>query len=133
MLRFTRVLTILTALILTGHLTACSQTDSTRCFTIEEQRIIVKKIVKGQECIQIHNHLVKELEYQDSIIRNNEAIVGELEAQKELLALAYSNEKESREAAEKKLMKSNRRLRTWRNLTGIVGVSGIAAYLLKGM
>lgn len=118
---------------MTGHLTACSQTDSTRCFTIEEQRIIVKKIVKGQECIQIHNHLVKELEYQDSIIRNNEAIVGELEAQKELLALAYSNEKESREAAEKKLMKSNRRLRTWRNLTGIVGVSGIAAYLLKGM
>lgn len=116
---------------LIGLSTAYSQTDSVKCFTIEEQRIIVKKILQGKECMMIQKHQVKELEYQDSIIRNDERIMSELENQKELLNLAYSNEKESREQAEKRLNSAVRRARTWRTCTLLVGASGIIAYVLK--
>lgn len=116
---------------LIGLSTVYSQTDSVKCFTIEEQRIIVKKILQAKECLAIQKHQVKELQYKDSIISNDKRIIGELEAKNEITLLAYSNEKKQRETTEKALVKSNRQRNRWRTLTGIVGASGIIAYFLK--
>lgn len=112
--------------------------DTLSCYTeyevdkITRQSIRVKELDTALKIERVLNsNLLKQIDKYEAIQIKDSLINQELIAKSELLGTAYNEEKKSRETAEKKLTKSNRQVRMWRTLTGIVGAAGITVYFLK--
>lgn len=121
-----------------GQIFLTYQNDTVSCYTEFELNQIAKLPIRVKELdsllkieTQISNNLIEQVDRLESVVIKDSLIKYELEAKNELTLLAYSNEKKQRETTEKALAKSNRQRNRWRNLTGLVGVSGIIAYVLK--
>ncbi len=141
MLKSIMLLTALTLLVRIpsyGQIFLVHKTDTVSCYTnFEVDKIAKQSIrVKEQDSLlkietALNNNLIQQVDKLETVIAKDSLIKNELEAKNEITLLAYSNEKKQRETTEKALAKSNRQRNRWRTLTGIVGASGIVAYILK--
>jgi len=113
------------------HSTLYSQNDSLYCLTVKQQNDNIAKLIERIELKKENAILLRDIKSKDSTVADQKAIIYELKASNELILLAYQNEKKASETAEKQLKRADRRARTWRNVSIIVGASGIVAYILK--
>ncbi len=128
---FSKKFLILLSLSLIAPLIASSQNDSLKCFTVKEQRIIVKKLIQLKECDRIREEMNDQIILQDSIIKVQDELIDEEREKFELADIIYNQEREKRQEAEKEASKQKRRVKFWRISTiTSIGIGGIL-YILK--
>ena len=121
----------LTGMILMWHLTAYSQTDSLKCFTIDEQRVIVKKLLERKECQEVLKLRTQEISVLDSIILFKDGIIKEEREKFDLADYSYKKEKEKVADLEQDLVKEVNKKRFWRfsTMLSIIGAGVIYIFL----
>ena len=113
------------------HLTAYSQTDSLKCFTIDEQRVIVKKLLERKECQEVLKLRTQEISVLDSIILFKDGIIKEEREKFDLADYSYKKEKEKVADLEQDLVKEVNKKRFWRFSTMLsIIVAGVTYIFL---
>lgn len=118
-------------LIVIPRLTLYCQTDSVRCFTIEQQNEIITKLVHRLELIKENGRLSRIIQKRDSTINSLNGTISDLNVQIDLTGIINKQEHESRLKAEKEVKKYKRRTKIMTGSTGLLGLFAAFLYFFK--
>lgn len=113
------------------RLTLYCQTDSVRCFTIEQQNEIITKLVHRLELIKENGRLSRIIQKRDSTINSLNGTISDLNVQIDLTGIINKQEHESRLKAEKEVKKYKRRTKIMTGSTGLLGLFAAFLYFFK--